>query len=97
MKLDKEEKELFQSIERGEWKSISNLDSEKKRLQKIAQETLRKNKTINIRINEKDLNILKEKASDEGIPYQTFVTSILHKFIIGRFAEKTNRACSFGI
>jgi predicted DNA binding CopG/RHH family protein len=88
MKLDKYEKEIEKSFERGEWKSVKNLEAEKKKLIKIAKATMKKNKTMNIRINEMDLNSLKARALEEGIPYQTFVTSILHKYVIGKFIEK---------
>lgn len=84
MKLDKFEREIENSLEKGEWRSIKNLSHEKKRLAKIARSTIKKNKTINIRINEFDLNSLKAKAIEEGIPYQTLVTSILHKYVSGK-------------
>ena len=87
MKLDKYEKELEDSFERGEWKSVKNINIEKKKLVKIAQATMKKNKTMNIRINEMDLNSLKARALEEGIPYQTLVTSILHKYVSGRLVE----------
>jgi predicted DNA binding CopG/RHH family protein len=88
MKLDKYEQELETSFEKGEWKSIKNLSSEKKHLAKIAQAAIKKNKTMNIRINEFDLNSLKARALEEGIPYQTLVTSILHKYVSGKLSEK---------
>jgi predicted DNA binding CopG/RHH family protein len=88
MKLDKYEKELEDSFERGAWISVKNLSAEKKKLVKIAQATIRKNKTMNIRINEMDMNSLKARALEEGIPYQTLVTSILHKYVSGKLVEK---------
>ena len=88
MKLDKYEQEIENSFGKGEWKPIKNLATEKKRLAKIAQATIKKNKTMNIRINEFDLNSLKARALEEGIPYQTLVTSILHKYVSGKLSEK---------
>jgi predicted DNA binding CopG/RHH family protein len=88
MKLDKYEKELEDSFERGEWISVKNLSAEKKKMVKIAQATIKKNKTMNIRINEMDLNSLKARALEEGIPYQTLVTSVLHKYVSGKLVEK---------
>lgn len=61
----------------------------KKRLKDSAQATLRKDKRVNIRISERDLNELQRKAVHEGLPYQTFIASILHKFVNGRFVEKS--------
>lgn len=77
--LDKEEQELLEEFERGEWKSVKNFAAEKKRFMQIARNTIKKTKNINIRLTEGDLHKLKVKAMEEGIPYQTLVASILHK------------------
>ena len=86
-KYDREELELLESIEKGEWKSVKNLETEKERYKKIASNTLRKDKRINIRISERDLKELQKKALEEGIPYQTLVSSLLHKYINGRLID----------
>ena len=88
MKLEKFEKNLEDSFSKGEWKSVKNLASEKKRLTLAAKATMKKNKTMNIRVNEVDLNSLRARALEEGIPYQTLVTSILHKYVTGKLMEK---------
>jgi predicted DNA binding CopG/RHH family protein len=88
--LDKEEKELLESFENNEWKSVPDLKRRKTQLRDIAKETLRKNRRLNIRISEIDLRRLQRKAVHEGLPYQTFVSSILHKFINGGFKEQTD-------
>ncbi len=77
MKLDREERELLKSVENGEWRSVPNLEQEKARYRQIALNTLRKDKRINIRISEKDLELLQERALEEGLPYQTLISSIL--------------------
>ncbi|MCH8955758.1 antitoxin [candidate division KSB1 bacterium] len=87
-KLDKMEKELSKSYENDEWVSVDNLESEKSKYQEIARYTIQKNKRINIRISEKDLNGIKLRAREEGIPYQTLISSVLHKFVSGKFIEK---------
>ena len=87
-KLDKEEKEILKSFERGEWKTIPNMEEEKKRYSSYARAALRKNKRINIRVPESDLKSIQEKAAQEGLPYQTLISSILHKFVTGRLVEK---------
>ena len=87
-KLDKEEKEIVESFEKGEWKSIDNLEEEKSKYAKYAGNTYLKNKRINIRISEKDLTNLKAKSIEEGIPYQTLISSILHKYISGKLVER---------
>lgn len=86
--LDQEERELLESYERDEWKSVSDLKSASERYQKYADATFKKDKRVNIRISQKDLVAIQKKALSEGIPYQTLISSILHKYISGRLAEK---------
>ncbi len=87
MNLDKEEKELLRSYEAGEWEPVDDVKAAKSKMQAIAKTTLKKNKRINIRLTEMDLRNLKARAVEEGIPYQTLVSSILHKFLSGRLKE----------
>ena len=87
MKLDKNEKELLSSFERGGWKSIKDLSHAKQHYQEVARETLRKDKRINIRLSQKDLEGIQAKAAREGMPYQTLISSIIHKFVIGGLKE----------
>ncbi len=88
MKLSKEEKELLDSVERGEWRTIPNFKKEAKRYQEYARATFRKDKRVNIRISEKDLVNIQKRAIQEGLPYQTLISSVLHKFVNGRLIEK---------
>lgn len=88
IKLDKEERELLKSVERGEWRSVKNLSAEIKEAEKTARATLRKDKRLSIRLSALDLNGLRRRALEEGIPYQTLIASILHKFVSGRFKEQ---------
>ena len=90
MKLSNEEKKIIESVERGEWRRIPDFKKEVMRYQDYARATLRKNKRVNIRMTEKDLVNIKKKAMDEGLPYQTLISSIIHKYINGRFAEKVS-------
>lgn len=83
IKYTQEEIELLASIEKGEWKRIENFDSEKKKYQEYAANTLRKDKRVNIRMTEHDLTAIQRKALEEGIPYQTLISSLLHKYING--------------
>lgn len=77
--LDKEEQQLLDEVERGEWKSVKNLAKVKKELIAAARNTLNKTRNINIRLSERDLHKLKAKAIREGMPYQTLASSILHQ------------------
>ena len=82
-RLSKEEKEILESFEKGEWTSAENLSERKKALAEYARNTLKKDKRLNIRISERDLLELQKKAVQEGLPYQTYVSSIIHKFLNG--------------
>lgn len=90
MKLTKEEKEILDSVERGEWKQVPDFKREAKRFQESAKATLRKDKRVNIRMTERDLVYFQKKAIEEGLPYQTLISSVLHKYINGRFIEKAS-------
>lgn len=90
MKTTKDEKEILDSVEREEWRTIPNVEKESRRYQKYARSTFRKDRRINIRISEKDLIKLQRRAVREGLPYQTFISSILHKYASGQFIEKAS-------
>lgn len=79
--LDSEEKQILKDFEEGKYKSTKKAQSKKSELKKSASNTLGKSKNINIRLSQKDLLKLKSKAATEGIPYQTMVSSILHRFV----------------
>ena len=89
MKLTKEEKDILDSVERGEWTRIPNFKQESARYKQAARATLRKDKRVNIRMTERDLMHFQRTAVHEGLPYQTLISSILHKYINGRLVEKT--------
>ncbi|MCU0599649.1 MAG: antitoxin [Desulfobacterales bacterium] len=86
--LDKEEKDILNSYERGEWKSVKNPKAETKKLREYARNTLQKDKRINIRMSSKDLDQVQIIAVQEGIPYQTLISSIIHKYVSGYLTEK---------
>lgn len=86
--LTKEEKELSASVERGEWKSVKNQKTAMRQAKAYARNTIAKSKRMNIRISPKDLYGLKIRALEEGVPYQTLVSSVLHKYLSRRFIEK---------
>jgi predicted DNA binding CopG/RHH family protein len=86
--LSEEEKNILNSYEAGEWKSVGLNNKLISKYQKAASATLAKNKRINIRLNQLDLQSLQKKAFEEGLPYQTFISSLLHKFVTGKLVEK---------
>jgi len=87
-KLGKDERDILKSFEQGEWKSVKDLDAEKKKAIEAARATFRKDRRVNIRISSKDLEDIRKKAVEEGIPYQTLIASVLHKYASGRLKEK---------
>jgi predicted DNA binding CopG/RHH family protein len=86
--LDAEEKELLEAFEAGKVALSKNQAKEKALAQSYAANTLRKDRRVNIRISDKDLHELRIKAMEEGIPYQTLMSSVLHKFVSGRLIAK---------
>ena len=88
IKLDKEEKSILDSFEKGEWHRVKNLKKEIEKHQQYARATLAKDKRINIRISSKDLEEIQALAIEYGIPYQTLISSILHRFVNGRLVER---------
>lgn len=88
MNLDAYEKDLMDSLDLGEWKSVPNLEDEISSHINIAKNTLKKDKRVNIRLTSRDLEGLQIRAIEDGIPYQTLMASILHKYVTGRLIEK---------
>lgn len=87
-KLDRKEKDLLESFDRGEWESVAGFKSERKRYQEYAEATFKKDRRVNIRISSKDLSAIQTRALEEGVPYQTLIASLLHKYVSGRLVEK---------
>jgi len=87
MKLDANEKETVESVERGEWRSVKGVKRERSRYARYARATFRKDRRLNIRISSKDLEAIQKRAVEEGLPYQTLIASLLHKYASGRLKE----------
>jgi|CXWL01.1.fsa_nt_gi predicted DNA binding CopG/RHH family protein len=91
LKLDPEERQLLRSLDRGEWKTVDNYEAERKRYQAYAHytlEKLRKVRRVNIRLTQLVLDGVQRKAREEGLPYQTLMASVLHKYVTGLLVEK---------
>jgi predicted DNA binding CopG/RHH family protein len=80
--IDKEEKELIESYNKGEWKSVKTKSN--KTYVESAKSSVTKSKRINIRLTTKDFYDIQAKAIEEGIPYQTLISSIIHKYNKGK-------------
>ncbi|MFI5345397.1 MAG: antitoxin [Elusimicrobiota bacterium] len=90
-KLDAEERRLEREIERGEWVPVPNQAAERKRYAAYAHYTLqkmRKSRRVSIRMSVLDLEIFQRRALKEGIPYQTLMANVLHKYLTGQLVEK---------
>ena len=87
-KLSDEEKDLLDAVEAGQFESVLTA-SRREELVAIAGNTFKKDKRINIRISNRDLAAIQSRATEEGIPYQTFVSSIIHKYISGSLQDLT--------
>ena len=81
--IDQEEKDLIESIERDEWRPVKNINQEKEKAIAAARNTLKKDKRINLRLTQKDYHQIQIRAIEEGIPYQTLISSIVHKYLNG--------------
>jgi len=90
IKFDKEEKDLLESFEREEWESVAEFQKESQKHRRYASQTLKKNKRVNIRMSSKLLEELKAIAIENGIPYQTLMSSILHRYVSGRLVDKSD-------
>jgi predicted DNA binding CopG/RHH family protein len=86
-KLDAYEHEVLGAFERGELKSVATKE-ELAKLKAAARATAIKDRRVNIRLSSGDLSDIQVRALEEGIPYQTLIASVLHKYVTGRLAER---------
>jgi len=82
------EKELYESIENDEWKSVKNFYDLSNDFKKAAESMLMKSEKIDIMLVKQDMNNLKAKAFEEGMEYEVFAGSILHKYLTGKLIER---------
>jgi len=91
IKLDDYEKEILDAYDKGEMKSAITSKSELEKYRSAARETFIKDRRVNIRLSTPDLMDIQERAIEEGIPYQTLIASVLHKYVCGRLVEIPSR------
>ena len=87
-KIDAYEREVLTSFEKGTLKSVAT-KAELEKLKAAARATAVKDRRVNIRLSSIDLGDIQVKALEEGVPYQTLIASVLHKFVSGRLVEKS--------
>ena len=92
--LDRYERRILSSYEGGRLKSVVTSEASLRRYQEYARATLTKNRRVNIRMSTLDLADIQARAAEEGMPYQTLMASVLHKFATGRLIEKRSSLTS---
>lgn len=90
-KSDKFEREIEKAYDRGELVSERPSKAEKDKFKAAARATFVKDRRVNIRLSSPDLMDIQARALEEGVPYQTLIASVLHKFVSGRLIEKPSR------
>lgn|SRR3990172_6233010 len=86
-----EDKEILEAYEKGELESVSPSKAELNKYRQAARATFIKDRRVNIRLSSPDLMDIQARAAEEGVPYQTLIASVLHKFVSGRLVEKPSR------
>ena len=81
------ENDLLASLERGEWQPVRNQKKVNEQYREMAAASLSKSRRVNIRITAQDLEGLQARAAEEGLPYQTLMASVLHKYVSGRLVD----------
>ena len=83
-----EEQGLLEKFERGDLLSSANAEEEMEAARQAARNTFNKTRRVNLRVTERDFNLAHARAREEGIPYQTLLSSVIHKYLTGRLTEK---------
>ncbi len=86
--IDDEEKALMDSLEGDEWQPVENSEQETAKAIEAARATLKKDRRINLRLTEKDYYQIQIKAIEEGVPYQTLIASLVHKYLNGSLVSQ---------
>jgi predicted DNA binding CopG/RHH family protein len=93
MKLDAYERDVLEAYEKGKLKSVAR-KAELDKLKAGARATAIKDRRVNIRLSSMDLSDIQVRALEEGVPYQTLIASVLHKYVTGRLSDKSRRPTS---
>ncbi len=86
-KIDPYEEEVLGAFEKGALKSVAT-KAELARIKSVARATAIKDRRVNIRLSSGDLSDIQARALEEGVPYQTLIASVLHKYVTGRLADR---------
>ena len=83
-----EEREIFDRFERDGLRPIPEAEREMELARQVARNTFNKTRRVNLRVTERDFNLAHSRAREEGIPYQTLLSSVIHKYLSGRLIER---------
>ena len=83
-----EEREILDRFERDELRPIPEAEREMELARRMARNTFNKTRRVNLRVTERDFNLAHSRAREEGIPYQTLLSSVIHKYLSGRLIER---------
>jgi predicted DNA binding CopG/RHH family protein len=86
--LDQEERDILDSFEAGEWQTVPEWEKERSRYEASASGTLEALKVVGIEVSAEDIQVIKERAAENGIPYQEFISNLIHKFAIGKLVDR---------
>ena len=86
--MSAEERDILDRFERGELRTAPNAEREIQLAHQAARNTFNKTRRVNLRVTERDFNLAHARAREEGIPYQTLLSSVIHKYLSGRLSEK---------
>ena len=87
-KMSAEERDILDRFQRDELRSAPGAEQEIEAARQAARNTFKKTKRVNLRVTERDFNRAHSRAREEGIPYQTLLSSVIHKYLSGRLTEK---------
>ena len=87
--MDAEERDILDRFERGELRPAPDADREMEDAREAAHNTFKKTRRVNLRVTERDYMLVRARAREEGMPYQTLLSSIIHKYVSGRLSENS--------
>ena len=87
--MDREEQEILEQFERGKLRSIPDAEREIEAAREAARNTFNKTRRVNLRMTERDFALAHSRAREEGLPYQTLLSSVIHKYLSGRLSERS--------
>lgn len=90
--IEQHEKEILDDFEKGELVSVKNVQEEMQLAKQAASNFMKRDNRINIRVSGADLNMIRRIAVQEGLPYQTLLASVIHKFAAGRLIDKAHES-----